>query len=69
MRIHFVLFIAARKALSPTSSYPGPRTYEHVMESLLSLFRRSPIEWAESHAEQSPGLVTTPLAGTQECLL
>jgi len=70
MRIHFVLFIAARKALSPTSSCPAPgRTYEHVTESLLSLFRLSPIEWAESHAGQSPGLVTTPLADTQECLL
>ena len=68
--IHLVLFIAARKALSPTSSCQAPgRTYEHVMESLLSLFRFSPIEWAESHAEQSPGLVTTPLADTQECLL
>jgi hypothetical protein len=67
--IHLVLFIAARKVLSPTTSCLAPgRTYEHVMESLLSLFRLSLIEWAESHVEQSPGLVTTSLADTQERL-
>jgi len=70
MRIHLVLLVAARKVLSPTTSCLAPgRTYEHVMESLLSLFRLSPIEWAESHAEQSPGLGMNPFADTQECLL
>ena len=70
MRIYLVLFIAARKALSPTSSCQVPgRTYEHVMESLLSFFSLCPIEWAETHAEQSFVSVTTSVIVAQECLL
>ena len=37
--------------------------------SPLSFFPLSPIEWAESQADQSSASVTAPLAVAQECLL
>jgi len=70
MCIHLVLSMVAREAVILTEQLSGPRKNRWMRDGqLLSFLPLYPIEWAESHAEQSFVSVTTSVIVAQECLL